>query len=193
METGQNLYFLGIIAPELIASEIKGFQEHCAQKYKSKAALKIPPHLTLIPPFYLERSREAELTNAIGAFAAKQRENELSIQGFNSFGAGTIYVAFEKNPALKNMQKELALLMSKKFGILKKDGPAYAFTPHITVAYKDLSPLRFEEAMTEFQRRIYRRKWKAASIAIVRNDFGKWNTVMDLEFNFNKTEILLEF
>lgn len=172
MLTRSNLYFIAIIPPEPIYSEAKEFQRYIADNFRSKEALKPPSHITLIPPFQQPASREEELIRFTENFASKQNSFELSAEGFGSFGLGVIYIAFEKNEHLKKMERELTLSFYKKFKVER--GPSHAFTPHITIAYKDLTPPMFPLAWEKFQHKIYRRKWMLHDVCLLRHSGKEW-------------------
>jgi 2'-5' RNA ligase len=188
----QNLYFIAIIPPEPIYSEVKEFEQLVADKYKSKEALKSPSHLSLIPPFQIDAVRESELVRFIDNFSSKQSKFELSIEGFGSFGVGVIYAAFEKIELLKKVQKELSLSFYKKFNVDK--GPSYAFTPHITIAFKDLMPPMFSLAWEEFHDKLYRRKWMVHNICLLRHNGKEWQVIQKSELgNGKENELVLGF
>lgn len=191
MPTRSNLYFIAIIPPEPIYSEVKEFQQHIADTYHSKEALKAPSHITVIPPFQIDASREAELIRFTDSFASNYGKFELSVEGFGSFGVGVIYAAFEKNELLRKLQKELSLLFYKKFKVEK--GPSSRFTPHMTVAYHDLTPLIFPLAWSEFQNKLYRRKWILHDICLLRHNFKAWEIVKRAEFGNENNEMTLGF
>jgi len=190
----QHLYFIGIIPPEPIYSDIKEFQQHVADKYKSKEALRHPTHATLIPPFRLDESRQPELVKFIENIAAKQDKFELAIDGFGSFTTGVIYAAILLSDPLKKLEKELTHPFYKKFGLTKEKGPSHAFIPHITIGYKDLSPLVFPQAWEEFKSKLYRRKWMLKDIALLRHNGKEWTVIQKLELGTAKeNELLLSF
>ena len=114
-------YFIGVLAPELISQEIIEFQKHFDGKYKSKGALRSPPHLTLISPFLLPKGKEQSLISFLNNFSTVRTPFEISIDGFGSFGVGVIYAAIEKSTELKNIEKDLADVLRKRFNLKKSD------------------------------------------------------------------------
>ena len=142
-------------------------------------ALKAPPHITLIPPFSQPPEKEKEIIAFIEKFVQKQKPFELSINSFASFGVGVIYAAFEKNDTLKKMEKEFSLSFRKKFNVESSSG--FAFTPHITLAFKDLTPPMFELAWKEYKDKLYRRKWMLKYICLLRHNFKEWEIVEHAE------------
>ena len=179
MPAKQNLYFIAIIPPEPIYSEMKEWQHYMAEDCHSKEALKAPPHITLFPPFAQPPEKEAEIIAFIEKFVNKQNPFELSIDGFASFGVGVIYAAFEKSEILKKMENEFSLSFRKKFKV--ESSPGFAFTPHITIAFKDLTPPMFDLAWAKFKNKIYRRKWKAKYICLLKHNFKEWEIIEHAE------------
>src|SRR5579872_854943 len=100
-----NLYFIAIILPEPIYSEVKEFQKHFTEKYRSKEAFKRPSHITLLQPFAISAAFEPELKQFIRHFVEKQTPFELSAEGFGAFGFHTVYVTVKEHPMLKKLQK----------------------------------------------------------------------------------------
>ncbi|MFI5263284.1 MAG: 2'-5' RNA ligase family protein [Candidatus Kapaibacterium sp.] len=189
----QNLYFVAIIPPEPIYSEIKEFQQYMADKYRSKEALRRPSHVTLIPPFQTSEVQEEGIMNFITNFSSKQAPFELAIDGFGSFTVGVIYAAFVENERLKKMQKELILSFNKKFRVEGGKDTGRKFNPHMTVAFKDLSPIVFPNAKKEFEDKLYRRKWMLRDICLLKHNFKEWQIIKRTEFGTEDQEMTLGF
>jgi 2'-5' RNA ligase len=187
---GKNLYFIGIIPPEPIYSEVKEFQQVMADKYRSKEALRRPTHATLINPFSLEKDREPELIYFIETIASKNEKFELAIDGFGSFTTGVVYAAIVISEALKKLEKDLTLPFYRKFSLTKEKGPSHAFTPHITIGYKDLSPLVFPQAWNEFKNKLYRRKWMLKDIALLRHNGKEWVVIKKADLGLENNVVL---
>ena len=185
MQSGSNLYFIAIIPPEPIYSEMKEFQKYFADKYHSIEAFKRPSHITLIAPFQQSLSKESALITFTENFASKRNNLELSIEGFGSFSVGVIYAALVKNEALKKLQKELSLSFYKNFRVEGGKGASFAFNAHMTIAFKDLSPLVFPNAWEEFRTKLYRRKWMMGNICLLRHNYKEWEIIKRAELKGN--------
>ena len=174
-----------MIPPEPIYSETREFQQHIAEKYNSHAALKPPPHITLIPPFAIEEDREHALFKYIDSIASDQMPFEIAIDGFGSFTVGVIYEAVILSEPLKILEKELSQTFYRKFKIER--GPSHAYVPHVTIAFKDLSPIKFPPARDEFEQKLYRRKWTIRSLCILQaNTKGGWDIKRESKFGMEK-------
>jgi len=192
--TKQHLYLVAIIPPEPVYSEIKEFQQYAADKYRSKEALRRPSHITLIPPFQVSEMYEEQIIHFLTNFSSKQIPFELAIDGFGSFTVGVIYAAFVENERLKKMQKELILSFNKKFKVDGGKDSGRKFNPHITIAFKDLSPIVFPNAKKEFDDKLYRRKWMLKDMCLLRHDGRQWQIIKRVEFGAAITnELAFEF
>jgi 2'-5' RNA ligase len=191
MQPKSNLYFIAIIPPEPIYSEIKEFQKEIAEKFHSIEAFKRPAHITLVAPFMVSGTQEKELKKFIVNFGMKQTPFELSIDGFGSFSVHTIYAAFEENILLGKMQKDISSSFYKKFSI-KRDQPNYRFTPHITIGFKDLTPPMFELAWPQYRDKLYRRKWMLKYICLLKHNFKEWEIIEHAELKGERMGETLE-
>ena len=64
----KNLFFIALIPPEPIKSEVMAFKKEMEEKFDSKAALRSPPHITLHMPFQWREDREGLLKDKLGEF-----------------------------------------------------------------------------------------------------------------------------
>ena len=181
MPANQNLYFIAIIPPEPIYSEVKEFQKRFEEKYKSKEAFKRPSHITLIQPFMISEDSEPDVKKFMQSFVAKQSPFELAIDGFGAFGFHTIYVALNEDAQLKKLQKDLSFSFFKKFKVREGKGPSLRFNAHMTIGFKDLLPPMFELAWAEFKNKIYRRKWTLKYICLLKHNFKEWEIIEHAE------------
>ena len=54
----QKLYFIALVPPEPIFTEVEELKNYFSQHFESSAALKSPPHITLHMPFRLKDDKE---------------------------------------------------------------------------------------------------------------------------------------
>ena len=60
-QSAKSLYFIAIVPEEPLLGRINTIKAEVAQKYKTKASLKSPAHITLFPPFMWPKENEKEL------------------------------------------------------------------------------------------------------------------------------------
>ncbi|MDZ7681592.1 MAG: 2'-5' RNA ligase family protein [Fodinibius sp.] len=68
-------------------------------------------------------------------------------------------------------------------GFSKRGRSNNDFTPHMTVAYRDLSPDNFERAWEDFQDRSFDYSFEVNSIVLLKHDYQRWKPFY--EFNFS--------
>lgn len=69
LPAGTNRYFIAIIPPSPIESDVLALKNFFKEKYNSKASLNSPPHITLHMPFLWKEKKEEELNDALRSFA----------------------------------------------------------------------------------------------------------------------------
>lgn len=167
METKRNLYFIGIEPPVEIIEEIRDLQNQFI-KYKATRQLKIPVHITLIPPFHLDQQKEDELVK----FYQLQNEGfDIELQNFGNFRSKVIFVEVVASKQLNAFRESLQLNLREK-NLVYSQG--LNFHPHITLANRDLSASMFLSAWNDFEKKTYYRLFRATNFTIYKHISGNW-------------------
>jgi 2'-5' RNA ligase len=185
------IYMIAIIPPEPINSEVQEFKKIVADKYRSKEALRRPVHITLIPPFQTNEKEEKKFRNFVEGFAAKQTPFEIAFDGFEKFGNRVIYVHPIITDEFKKMEKQLSTLFYKSFPFDR--GASSGFHPHMTIAFKDLTPDMFVPAWNEFQDTLYRRRFMLDNICLLRHNGKEWVVIDKAMFGSDGEVLSLGF
>ena len=69
-------YFLAILPPEKIATEIVAFQKEIEDEFGAIHAQKTPPHITIIPPFECAPEKLPELTSMLALFLKEKATDD---------------------------------------------------------------------------------------------------------------------
>jgi len=187
-----GIYFIAIIPPEPLYSEIQELKEQIGKTYKTLEALRRPPHITLIAPFNAPISVEDDLKPFMDKFGKTQKPFDVLIDGFGEFHQGTIFLKPAESPEIMKLQKALAKEFNKVYSRGKSRGPSYGFHPHITVAYKDLTRPMFDAAWRDYHDKIFRRRFTLDHIDLMRWDKG-WKTIKEGFFQGGDVEELSLF
>lgn len=179
-----SLFFIALLPDKSIQAEITLFKQECAALFGSKHALKTPPHITLIAPFRWNISRLEELKNNLKSFTKKQTEIDIYLKGFNCFPPKVIFVNVAKNNRLTQIQSDLYSFLKITFNISNKYGNR--FTPHITIAHRDLQKELFSAAWSYFSQKEYSRNFSADKISLLQHINGKWQIIEEFEIESNK-------
>ena len=101
------LYFIAIIPPEPILSEVLAMKEEMANSYASKAALRSPPHITLHMPFRWPDKKSKALSTVLQEVAKDNAPIPVVLKDFGAFPPRVIYVGVEENKKLEELQSDL--------------------------------------------------------------------------------------
>lgn len=183
-----TLYFVAIVPSEPVYSEVFSFKLEMAEKYNSNRSLRNPPHITLLPPTSGNDDWEKNIVEVLQHFASKNTSFPLVLNGFASFPNRrrknpVIYVYNEEEPLLEALFKRLIEeLVEHK--VITANQPTQRFTPHMTIAYRDLTLEEYDKAWEEFRRRQYKAKFIVNSISLLKHDKreGKWNVLEEFLF-----------
>jgi 2'-5' RNA ligase len=139
-------------------------------------ALKSPAHITIVPPFWFEESRENELLQALQSFSSRLSEVEIHLDGFNHFRKRVLFINVEENKMLIDLEVQAEDHFMESFsGCIKKDNRP--FHPHITIANRDMKPSHFEKAWEYFSKKEFKETFNVNAISLLKLSQGRW-TVM---------------
>jgi 2'-5' RNA ligase len=178
--TQKSLYFIAVVIPEPVRTEVRAFQEYTSEHFHSKAALHIPPHITLVPPFWVKDHQRVLITQALEGVCNTQEYFEVSINGFGSFGNRVIYLHVLSIAALGALAADLHKALHSKG--LDVNTESRNYHPHITVAYKDLGSEVFDEAFAHFRHVQFSGTFKAENLTLLRHQHGKWHASEEFGF-----------
>jgi 2'-5' RNA ligase len=182
------LYFIAIVPPEPIVSEVYSLKKEMADRYNSYRSLRNPPHITLLPPTTGTLDWENKIKTTLEHFAGRISPFRLILDGFASFPNKkrknpVIYVHNEESPELEKLFRDLIAELRIKEVISEKQIPQ-RFSPHMTIGYRDLTLENFDKAWAEFQTRTYHAAFLVDSVCLLKHDTkeAKWNILSHFRF-----------
>lgn len=176
----ENLYFIAIIPPKEICDDIIALQLDFAHHYKTKAALKVIPHITLKTPFKLPASGHAGLKQWFEQLFIDSDPFRVELKDFDAFPnkfKPVVYVNPIMNTALYSLHKEIIRSFRISYPELKIIDTELKFKPHITIAYRDLMPDKFLEAWNIYQTREFRAAFDVSSFHLLQHNGKAWNII----------------
>jgi len=161
-------YLLTVLPPLTISQEIIELQKEIEARFGSVHAQKIPPHITVIPPFRCEEDALHRFIVKLIIFLNDRLTINLSVilENFQRFESRTLFVDVARNDALENFCKELKLLFNQQ-KIIKQRVEKHSFVPHITLANKDIKKREFKTAWENFKNREYRRSFTVERLTVL--------------------------
>lgn len=177
-----SLYFIALLPPENLLKQIKKIKEELAEKHGPKHALRLPGHITLIPPFRREEEEdESLLLNLFESFSKQQQPFNLKFDGFGAFRPRVIYIKVQKNEILFNLQEKLRLFLENGNIIEPKDNPEN-FRPHITIASRDLKRRDFKKIWQEYKDQDFSGKFEVDSLCLFKQLENRWRIYREFKF-----------
>lgn len=171
----KTLYFLGLQPPEDLSAIITGLKEDIAVRYGSRHALKVPPHVTLVPP-WRAAAEIRSLREALPGFAAGTSAVDLHLSGFGYFEQArtrVIYLAVTPTETLQNLHRKLRSLVAKTLVLPDMESDS-DFHPHITLAHRDLTSAAFHLAWPGYRERVFEATCSVTAITLFAHDGQRW-------------------
>jgi 2'-5' RNA ligase len=168
-------YFIAIIPPSPVYEEIWKLKQYFHEKYNTRAALNSPPHITLHMPFQWKMHKEESLVEQLGAFIKRFDPFKVCMDNFSSFPPRVIFINVVKDEILENIQKNLQRFCRRELNLFNanyQDGP---FSPHVTLAFRDLDKQVYKSAWDEFKDKEYKAEFVADKIALLKHDGKAWH------------------
>jgi 2'-5' RNA ligase len=178
----ESLYFIAILAPPDIAERVTAIKNEIAERFESRHALKLPPHITLQPPFLMNIERLESLKGDLTNHFRKFSSTKLVLDNFGNFRKRrnpVIFIQVKNNSQLAELHKKLMLFL-RKTGF-HEEKTSLEFHPHMTVAHRDLSQHNFRKAWREFQNKFFNMEFVARSVHLLKHDGEKWTPILEFE------------
>ena len=144
-----SLYFIAVVPHKELRKKAKVYSKDFAERFYSLGSYKNFPHITLIKPFPFDENKEDELVDQFSEMDLKTTSFIVDLNNFGCFpnkNNPVIFITPENKEELQKLYDEVQPKMNFH---------SYAkLTPHLTVAYRDLSPENFSLAWEEYQSKI---------------------------------------
>lgn len=178
----KSLFLVALLPDRETQTLVRQIQQALADDFGVVAALRSPPHITLIPPF-AATDRDIEiLKDKLWKLFREQQPVSYSINGFGHFDDHVIYVQPIQNEQVSEIQQRIAQLFRTDLHWLKTklDGP---FHPHITLAYRDMKPELFPSIWATVAQQEFVSNEMVQSVFVLRHDGQRWRVFTEIPFS----------
>lgn len=182
MSPNHSKYFLAIIPPEPILSEVNVIKAHFRDQYNCKAPLRSPAHITLHMPFTWKEKKESKLFDILARTSENYEPFKIQLQNFAAFPPRVIYIKINPNEALMEMQKNLAGVAKRELNLFNANRLDHPYHPHMTVAFRDLKKDLFKLAWNEFELKQYNAIFEISAFALLKHDGKAWKCLKQFDF-----------
>lgn len=179
-----ELYFIGILPPPTLQNEVTKLKYECRDKYHSSHALNAPPHLTIIPPFKCSSAEVENVVNELTLFSSSVQPFDLLLNGFGAFAPRVIYIHVEPSSILAFLQGQLQVKLSRTFSFCQAHTRPYH--PHVTIAFKDLTPKYFEIAWPNFRSRAFSETFQCSELTLLVYNHHYWQPQINFRLGNEK-------
>lgn len=173
-----DLYFLAILFPEQISKEIVQLKSEIASITQSKHALKIPPHITIIPPFHCKQEDFNSILTLLDSVICKGKPFSTTCHNFGSFRKDVLFINCEPSNEAFRLRDELKVnlpnLFTRDYG---------AWHPHITLAFRDLSEAGFTKGKQYLETKNYHCEFQTHEITLLHQVNGMWQAHHSFKLN----------
>ena len=171
-----DMYFMAIVLPEDLNKEVLHYKQYMLDKYNCKVGLKSPAHITITPPYWMERTKEEGLLNQLDTVCSGLPAFPVTTKNFSVFKPRTIFIDVEVDQPLKYAKSSIDRFFKAhpKYGAKIESRP---FHPHITIATRDLYKKAFAEAWSFFEHKEFSTDFIATGIAVLRHNKVNWDVI----------------
>lgn len=180
-----NLYFIALVPHPELRERVKQLKEEMKERFNAKHALKSPAHITLQMPFKRTENEETRIIDALTAFAVDQKAFQLELNDFGCFYLRVIYLNVVDHEPVALLQRELMEVLHTNLNF-NEDELLQKFSPHMTIATRDLDKTMFQKAWSEFKDRRFNAPFKVKSIFLLKHNGKFWNIYREMSFDPKK-------
>lgn len=175
-----NLYLLALLPPPQLSEEIHAIRLECSEKFGVYKALRPPVHITLYRPFRTKQAFENQLNPLLQHGTAGITSFTQELENFGSFSKKVVFINAIKSPELVLLHKVIVSIIRENHIDEQEDNQNIdVFNPHITIAYRDVSPKVFTKIWQEYKDRKFKRSFTADHYTLLKNEKGTWIPIED--------------
>lgn len=174
-------YFIAIVPPEPLLSEIQAIKQSIFENYHTKGALRSPAHITLHMPFSFEEEKEEKLIGCLQTFRFVDHFS-IVLNNYGCFEPRVVFIDVDTQSRLSELQHQLVQHVKKHLNIFNQADDLRGFHPHVTVAFRDLKKPVFYKLWNDFQNRSYQASFTCGSICLLKHGGQRWEVYKEFQF-----------
>lgn len=166
-------YFIAIVPPEPLLSQIQELKKSIFETYGTKGALRSPGHITLHMPFSWDDEKEDKLISTLQNFSF-EKEFQISLSGFSCFEPRVIFINVMENDSLFQLQQQLVRYAKQKLQLFNQSDDMRGFHPHVTIAFRDLKKPLFYKIWDDYKTKIFDATFICKDICLLKHLDDRW-------------------
>lgn len=174
-------YFIAIVPPEPLLSEIQKIKLEIFEAYQTKGALRSPGHITLHMPFSFEEEKEEKLIHCLSDFKFPE-SFKISLNHFDCFAPRVVYIHVEEQHILNTLQKQLVQHVKQNLQLFNQSDDTRGFHPHVTVAFRDLKKQNFYAVWEAYKTKPFNADFHCSSFFLLKHINQHWEIYKEFPF-----------
>lgn len=174
------MFFIGICPPHPLEKQVHGIKEEFRQKYGIEGAFRSKAHITLQMPFNLSINKTNDFILNLNQLLETQKPFNIQLQKFGNFEPRVVFIKVAENPELNSLQKSIERFM-KQYQVFTSTHKNNGFTPHITIAYRDLKKPTFYKIWEELKDRSFQSSFLTNSVTVFKHNGKSWDTFEEIK------------
>ncbi|UKT64839.1 2'-5' RNA ligase family protein [Pedobacter mucosus] len=176
----ENLFLVCLIPPTSIIEDIDEIRNYISEKYNVHESLKRPAHITLYNPVRLtSAAQEKTFFDSLNDAAFAQPFNQV-LMNFGSFAMHTFYLNVVQNDGIMNLQAQIKKELKPLKLLPELDN--FKYTPHLTLAFKDLKPPVYELISADFKNKNFKRSFEVSGFSVYKHIEKRWQPYREYLF-----------
>ena len=182
----KSLYLLALLPPEDFAIQIDSIRKECAEKFNVYKALKPPVHITLYRPIFMEDTFQKKFSLLMKSVARSVKPFTQKLENFDEFSSQVVFIRALQNPDLMQLRQSIVSVFRTHRIDPKESTGSLPFRPHVTIAYRDVTPEIFPLIWQEYGERRFKKQFFCDHFTLLKHDGRRWNVFEN--FPLLKTE-----
>lgn len=167
-------FFIALVPPVEICDYATQVIQELSDRFRTSTA-KAPPHITLQAPFMWQVAEAAALETSLREFAALQAPVPVALSGFGAFAPRVLFMNVLKTPELLKLQANLLAHLETQLGIVDPVAKRRPFSPHLTVASRNVTRPIFKQAWADLQTRSIEFSFVGDRLTLLIHDGQRWH------------------
>ncbi len=172
----KSLWFVAVLLPDEVVSQVRALQQEIADRFGPSRALRLPPHITVEAPFRLGDGEGDRLVGELTRFLAQRSVFALNLKNFGYFRDDVVFIEVAANLALLELHNDLRDFLRGEAGFIKAPPLHPGYTPHLTLANRDVSPEQHAAIWREFAHRKFHARFDVTDLCLMRHNGASWDT-----------------
>jgi 2'-5' RNA ligase len=173
-------YFLAIVPAGPIQDNCTEIKNEIKEKFNVKYALKSPAHVTLKMPFSYNEAKEEKLIESLRKFLTSFEGFPVSFGGVDTFGKRVIFISVKADDRLTKLQSGLKEFCKRELNLVDELSDRN-FHPHMTIAFKDLKEIHFDEILKLVKKKSLKEDFFVNTVTLLKRIEGRWISVKDIK------------